>query len=289
VEWLPITLLCAFSLASADAATKRWLQDAGAREITLLRYGLAGLFLSPLAFHDPLPDLPAAFWGWIAMLVPLELLAALLYMRAIRDFALSATLPYLAFTPVFVTLTGWLVLGERVDAQGFGGILLVVAGSWWLNAGSGRLTWRELLRPFRAILHNTGSRLMLLVAFIYSLTSVGGKAAMQWLPAETFGPLYFVLVGGGAALLFGASRPAAFGVLVRHPFAGILVAVLSAVMVFTHFIALEMVEAAYMIAVKRTSLLFGIIYGALFFAEPNLRRSLAAGALMIGGVFLILA
>ena len=38
------------------------------------------------------------------------------------------TLPYLAFTPVFVTLTGWAILGERVDLQGLGGIALVVAG-----------------------------------------------------------------------------------------------------------------------------------------------------------------
>jgi drug/metabolite transporter (DMT)-like permease len=148
--------------------------------------------------------------------------------------------------------------------------------------------WRELVRPFRAVLSNPGSRIMLLVAFIYSLTSVGGKAAMQWLPAQAFGPFYFVLVGGTAIVLFGATRPASFGVVRRHPAASLLVALLSAVMVYTHFVALEMVEAAYMIAVKRTSLLFGILYGALFFAEPRLRQSLFAGSLMIAGVFLIL-
>jgi uncharacterized membrane protein len=288
VEWLPITLLCAFSLASADAATKRWLRDATAREITLLRYGLTGALLAPLLFVEPLPHLPAPFWGWMGVLVPLELLAALLYMRAIRDHALAETLPYLAFTPVFVTLTGWAILDERVDLRGLGGIALVVAGSWGLNLKPEAANWRELVRPFHAVLSNPGSRLMLLVAFIYSLTSVGGKAAMQWLPAETFGPFYFLLVGGTAIVLFGATRPASFGVARRHPAASLLVAFLSAVMVYTHFVALEMVEAAYMIAVKRTSLLFGILYGALFFAEPRLRQSLFAGSLMIGGVFLIL-
>ena len=43
-----------------------------------------------------------------------------------------------------------------------------------------------------------------------------------------------------------------------------------------------------MIAVKRTSLLFGILYGALFFREPGLARRLPAGALMVAGVALIL-
>ena len=51
--------------------------------------------------------------------------------------------------------------------------------------------------------------------------------------------------------------------------------------------AIQQVEGAYMIAVKRTSLLFGIVYGALLFKEQDLGRHLAAGVLMVAGVFLI--
>jgi len=47
------------------------------------------------------------------------------------------------------------------------------------------------------------------------------------------------------------------------------------------------VEVAYMIAVKRTSLLFGILYGALFFRERGFSGRILAGGLMLGGVFLI--
>jgi len=43
-----------------------------------------------------------------------------------------------------------------------------------------------------------------------------------------------------------------------------------------------------MIAVKRTSLLFGILYGALWFRERGLGRHLIAGLLMVAGIFLIL-
>ena len=288
MDWFALALLCAFSLASADAVTKRWLGQASAREIVLLRLGLTGVLLLPLTLSQPLPPLPFAFWAWMAILVPLELLAMLLYMRAVRDYPLALTLPYLAFTPVFVTVTGWLLIGERVDAQGLAGILLVVAGSWLLNAGSPGPAHTAWPGPVRAIAANPGSRLMLLVALIYSLTSVGGKAAMQWLPARQFGPFYFLLVGGAALLLFGFRRHAGLGVLRRHPWAGLAVAVLSAVMVYTHFLALERVETAYMIAVKRTGLLFGILYGAVLFREPRLRRNLTAGGLMVAGVAIIL-
>lgn len=288
MDWFSLALMCAFALASADAVTKGWLRSASAREIALLRFGFTGVVLMPLAFSRPLPPLPLEFWLWIALLIPLELLAALLYLRAIRDYPLALTLPYLAFTPVFVVATGWIVLGERVDAAGMLGILLVVFGSWLLNAQFRRLSWQALIGPFLAIVENPGSRMMMSVAAIYALTSVGGKAAMQWLPADRFGPLYFVLVGGSIILMVAIQRPRAFAVLKRHPYAGAAAAVLSALMVVTHFLALELVETAYMIAVKRTSLLFGILYGALLFREPQLLRNLVAGGLMLAGLFFIL-
>jgi hypothetical protein len=40
--------------------------------------------------------------------------------------------------------------------------------------------------------------------------------------------------------------------------------------------------------VKRTSLLFGILYGAFVFRESGLAARLPAGALMLAGVVLIL-
>jgi uncharacterized membrane protein len=57
--------------------------------------------------------------------------------------------------------------------------------------------------------------------------------------------------------------------------------------VVSHFLALAKVEVAYMIAVKRTSLLFGIVYGTLWFAEPALPQRLLGGFLMVAGVILI--
>ncbi len=58
-------------------------------------------------------------------------------------------------------------------------------------------------------------------------------------------------------------------------------------MIYTHFLALQLVQVAYMISVKRVSLLFGILYGALLFHERGLRTQLPAGVLMLAGVFLI--
>ena len=139
MHWFPLALICAFCLASADALSKRHLSDYSGPELVLIRFTLSGLLLAPLVVLNPLPPVPAAFWGWVVALVPMELLAMWLYVLAIRDSALSHSLPYLAFTPVLTTLTGLVMLGEQVSVQGFAGILLVVMGAYLLNLEHARV------------------------------------------------------------------------------------------------------------------------------------------------------
>ena len=287
MHWFILALLSAFSLASADSATKYWLSGYRARDLLLVRFVFTLPFLAPIVVLQPWPELPVQFWYWVAALVPLEVAAMLLYMRAIRDYPLAHTVPYLAFTPVITSLTGYLLLGETVSAAGFTGIVLVVCGAWLLNAeqARGEQGW-AWLAPFRAILFEKGSRLMLAVAVIYSLTSVMGKGAMQYTTPWFFGPFYFCLLGVVALMLY---LPAGRGlsVLQRRVMPHLLVGLLMAAMVVTHFLAIQKTEVAYMIAVKRTSLLFAIGYGALLFGEKRVWHHLLAGSIMLAGVILI--
>jgi len=52
-------------------------------------------------------------------------------------------------------------------------------------------------------------------------------------------------------------------------------------------IALSLTNVAYMIAVKRLSLLIGIVYGHFLFREEGLRERLVGGGLMVAGVSVI--
>ncbi len=288
MHWLPIALLSAFLVASADTLTKKVLSDYSAAELVVVRFVYTALILTPLLFIYPLPTLPLAFWKWIAALLPLEILAMLLYMKAIRDNALSMTLPYLAFSPVFITLTGYVLLGETVSARGFGGILLVVSGAYLLNIKSiSRQQRGKILAPFRAILTGRGSRLMLSVAALYSVTSVMGKAVLQYVPETFFAPFYFILLAVTALAMFSLPRPQTVRALWRRPGWHVLLGTLLAAMILAHLVAIQMVEVAYMISVKRVSLLFGILYGAFLFKESHPVQHFLAGALMVAGVMLI--
>ena len=58
-------------------------------------------------------------------------------------------------------------------------------------------------------------------------------------------------------------------------------------MMLCHLNAIVLVEASYMIAVKRCSLLFAIMYGRLIFKEMGFRERISGGLVMIAGILCI--
>lgn len=289
MDWLSLTLVSAFCIATADALTRKYLQGYSARELVIVRFGMPGLLLLPLLALQPMPELATEFWYWTAALIPLEVTAMLLYSQAIRDTSLSLTLPYLAFTPVFNTLTGYILLQEQVSVTGFAGILLVVSGAWLLNLEHARGERFDVLAPFRAILYERGSRLMLITAALYSLTSVLGKGALAYTTPVFFGTLYYVVIGFTVIITFSVAARTPVHVIWRRPVPHLAIGLFMAIMVLTHFFAIRDVEVAYMIAVKRTSLLFGILYSVLLFHERARVEHFLAGGLMLAGVYLIVS
>lgn len=284
MDWFFLALLAAFSLATADALTKKNFSKLSAYEmgITRLTYTLPWLVIT--LFFIPWPRLDRTFFMAFCAALPLEVLAFLCYMRAIKVSPLSLTLPFLAFTPIFIVLTGRLILGESVTPLGIAGILCIVTGAYFLNLSQARTS---LLEPFKAIFREPGSVLMLLVSFIYSITSTLGKLAILHSNPYFFGVSYYIVF----ALLMLSFLPLVRGAraenLLKNPMAGLMVGVFMALMVISHMLAISMVEAAYMIAIKRTSLLFGVLYGAWLFRETKITERLTGAAIMVAGVLLI--
>ncbi len=282
--WFPFSLLAAFTLATTDAMTKRFLSSLSPYEMALVRlmFTLPWLILS--LFFIPMAKPDYAYFTVIALAAPLEACAYYCYMKAIKVSPLSLTLPFLAFTPVFVILTGRIALGERPNIMGITGIILIVIGSYCLNISSIR---GGIFAPIKAVLREKGSWLMLVVSFIYSITSVLGKIGIQHSNPYFFGSTYFIVL----TLLMTALIPMIHGISIKRigglPLKGLTIGAVNAVMIFSHMLAISMVEAAYMVSVKRTSLLFGILYGAWWFREKGAGERLFGAFIMLAGVFLI--
>ena len=124
---------------------------------------------------------------------------------------------------------------------------------------------------------------MIGVALLYSVTSTLGKEAVAASSPVFFAALYFpalalvltpVAFRRGGREVRGMLRS---GVLK----AALWPAVFYAVMVIAHMTAIGMTQVAYMISVKRLSLLMGVLYGYFLFGEAgNGKTSIAAKDLM---------
>jgi uncharacterized membrane protein len=251
----------------------------------IIRLGYALPWLLAALFFIPwvIPD--TTFWFCIAIGLPLEALAFYCYMKALKVSPLSLTVPFLAFTPGFIILTGWIILGEEISPGGFCGIILIIVGAYFLNLSKTRY---GLLDPLKAVFREPGSRLMLLVSFIYAFTSTIGKLAIIHSNPYFFGIIYNIAL----AMLLTLFLPAAANAepvknLVRRPIIGLILGALVATTIFSHVLAISMTNVAYMISLKRTSLLFGVLYGALWFKEEKITERLTGAIIMITGVFLI--
>ena len=279
--WFSLSLATAFCVGTADVLSKKALRTSPIPAVAMARMGWAAAFLLPLLLFASAPSDPNGFWRAVLLAVPLEVIAVFAYQTALRSSPLSLSVPYLAFTPVFLLLTGWLFLGERATAGGGAGILLVTAGAFVLPWEKGRQTGRRLLPPFEK-----GALLMLLVAFLFSITSALAKKAVIASSPFFFSGIYFLLVAICLLPFQWRSRSWA-GDLVRQPGVFAAIGFLEALGLVLQFHAFLMVEVAYALSIKRLSLLLAVVYGHLVFKEGDLPSRAGGAVLMLAGAALI--
>ena len=197
----------------------------------------------------------------------------LLYMRALKLCHLSLCIPFLAFTPVFLILTGWLLLGEGLNLWGVTGTLMIAGGSYILGLGVDTAGQVGIFAPLKALAREPGARLMFMVAAIYSLTAALFKLAILHSDPDFFGVAYplilIVLLVVRLSLEPGPVRPS----FKAHYGWWLVMGFCFALSIITLANGLKLAPAAYLIAVKRMSLLMSVTLGGLWLQErPFLPR-----------------
>jgi len=291
--WCLLSLGSALFLSTTDALSKKAMQSEDEYIISWVRIGYSLPFLLMFLPFVTFPHLDRTFWFTIVLSVPLEIIALLLYVKAIKISPLSLTIPFLAFTPAFLVVTAYLVLGEKPDWSGFIGIFLVTLGAYLLNISEWRNGWLE---PLKSLRREKGSFFMVIVAFIYSITTTLGKKAVLHSSPIGFAIIYTFLL---SLILYamvwirsGQGFPLRKGVLKYAPTLsrnGLfwLIGLFYASMLACQYYAYTLTQASYVIAVKRLSLIISIMYGGIFFKEIHIRERLLGGAVMVMGVILI--
>ncbi|MCX5686601.1 MAG: DMT family transporter [Candidatus Omnitrophica bacterium] len=288
--WVLYALLSAFFAASTDPIAKRILSKTGDEYLVgwfsiLLSTPFLGIYFFSNKIAPVSPELIRII---ILYVLPFEFFTAFLYYRALKLTDISLSVPFLALTPVFVVFTGLLFLGERIRPVGIAGIILITIGVYSINIKEARTS---LAHPIKAIFANKGSRLMVLVAAIFSVTAVLSKKVMLLSSPQSIPFIYNLSIGLALTPLVayrirkGASAVSKDrGIILSYIAMGFLAAFSS----IFYFKSISMASVAYAISIKRMSLLMSVGYGWLFFRERDIRIRFVSTLCMVLGVALIL-
>jgi len=282
--WIIYALISAFSYATSDALSKKALSKENPYLIMWVRLGYCIPFLIPLLIFRKIPELDFVFWLTLLILLPLEITAEILYIYALKISPLSLTIPFLSLTPVFVIFVSFFILGELPDVVGIIGILLIAIGGYTLNI---HLTSQGILEPIKAIVQEKGSVYMIIVSFIFSITSTLGKLAILHSNPTFFGAFYFIILALVFTPLAIFKSKEGFVTFFKTSKSYFLIGFFFALMIISHCLAIQLVEVSYMISVKRSSMIFSVIYGWLIFKEKNIQERFLGSLVMIVGIILI--
>lgn len=288
--WLFFASLTAFCEACKDATGKQSLKTLDEYSVLFSFMAVGVVFMLPVLWLVGIPEIQSGFW--LALLVggSLNILAFTLYVRALKLADLSLTVPLVTLTPLFLLVTSPLLVAEWPTVADAVGVLLLVVGSYVLNltaepVSSSAGAKRNAIAPLLAMAQNPGSRLMLCVAFIWSITSnfdkigVVNSSPLLWAIA-----LFSVIAAGMVPFVF--LRPTSRGLppLLSQWKLLAITGGFNAVGITFQMLALPLAPVAQVIAVKRMSALLSVLLGHFFFGEKGLSARLLGAGIMVAGV-----
>ncbi|MDO9574583.1 MAG: DMT family transporter [Candidatus Contubernalis sp.] len=197
---------------------------------------------------------------------------------------LSITVPLLTFTPLFLLVTSPLILQEFPGPYGLLGILFIVTGSYTLNL---KEKTRGFLAPVKALIKEKGAKLMLAVAFLWSISSNFDKMGVQ-----NSSPFFWAIASSTYVSLFLfplmlVKSQNNLKQLPKRVISVLPVGFFTALTIIFQMSAINLTLVPYVISIKRTSVVMSVIFGHFIFKEKDVKQRLAGSVLMIIGVLLI--
>ncbi|MBS3127825.1 EamA family transporter [Candidatus Woesearchaeota archaeon] len=278
--WLVYSLLTAVLQSVRDVLGKAKTKVLDEYVLAWSMSFVTAVLFFPLFFFIEIPSLDLSFWFSILVSGTINIVAFLLYTKALKHDDLSLSMPMLCFTPALLLITSPFLVGEFPSLLGIGGVLLIVLGTYIM-----KMTEKGFFSPFKALLRQKGPRYMLLVAVLFSISANVDKIGLQhsslwfWIiSVEIFIALGLTIV----MMVKSSQKPRLRDIKHILP-----LGLVEAGTVFFHMSALGITFVAYLIAIKRTSALLSTLWGHFFFKEKEFKERITGALFMVLGVTLI--
>jgi uncharacterized membrane protein len=248
------------------------------------------------------PHLGIAFWLSFLGLIVCDVVIEWFHARALSFEDASIVVPLSSTMPLFLILTSWLMLGERVTSLGLVGIGLMGVGSFILNS-RGEVSplperiqraiptsWHRrtamLVSPWLRLGRSTGARYAIIVAWFGSISIVLDKIAVQNSDPMVSGSLAFLMVG--VIYLAWSVVAGRWQKLEKRHFISMLG--IGAILGISQIIVshgYRFGPVLYVAAIKRTSILWTVLLAGWFLKEKHTRIRFVGAVIILVGVSLL--
>ena len=204
--------------------------------------------------------------------------------KALQISKLSISLPMLSLTPLFLIVTSYITLNEMPTQLGFLGIFLVVIGAYITHLKDYK---KGFFEPFKLLIKNKGSLYIIIVAFIWSITANLFKIGILDSNPIFFTTLVFTIISLLMLPLFFNKLNEKMKEIKTNFNKLILLGFSSAFATTAAAYSMLIAIVPYVISLKRSSVIFAIFFGYLFFNEKNIGNALIGAIIMLVGGILI--
>jgi uncharacterized membrane protein len=266
--WILFATLTALFESSKDVVSKRGLQTLDEYVVAWSMVFFTLPLMLPFLGLIEIPELGDNFIRALIAGGSLNVVAMLLYIRAIKLADLSLAVPLITFTPLFLLVTS----------------PLIVLGSYILNLKHKK---QGYFAPFRALLSDKGAQLMFLVAFIWSFSSTIDKVGVRN-SSPTFWAIaiHCYIATGMFPIMLYQSRQSLKTIVHNLPTL-VPIGFLQGLVVLCQMQAISLTLVAHVISIKRMSALLSVLWGHLIFKEKGLKERATGATIMVLGVVLI--
>ncbi len=228
---------------------------------------------------------PYFFSGFF--LVFIGIISALLFLRSIRDSDLSLTIPLLSFSPLFSSIFSFVILGEKLNNIQYIGVSSIIIGTLVLYSEKFEILY--IFKSINNLRNSLSAKLMLIVAFLWSLTPILDKICLEYSSINIHGLIqsFFTAV---VLLFFSKSEWKVFKKLKNKNYSLIFLTIfIGSIATILQFYAILTNFVPIMESIKRAIGQFSaIFFGKLFFNE-NITKQKVLGVLIIStGVNLLI-
>lgn len=243
------------------------------------------IIMIPVLLVIGVPELNSTFWISSSVKIVLNAGALFLYTKSLKESDISLAIPMLALTPLVTVIVSYFLNGELPTLLGNVGILVIIVGTYLLNFKKGT---KNLLAPFKEVFDNKGVFYMLLVAIIWGVTTSLDKTAVI-----NSSPLFYAAyVAIVTSILFTPLVIIEHRRELRRVFnieslkALLPIGLLDGIVILCQMAAVSLIVTAYVISIKRASIIFSTFLAYIFFKE-KIRERMVPILVMFMGLLMI--